>query len=339
MILSKNGMETEYKSFALRTIGSTHIVHNRLCEDYALKNETDKYSIIAVCDGHGGDDYVRSSKGSKFVAEVTESCVAELIAKVDDAMFTTEKSRETLFRQLETSIIARWNEKTMLDWVNNPLTEEEKTIISEKALKKYEEGNIQPAYGTTLATVVMTPKYWFALQIGDCRCVVIDNEGKCSQPVPWDEKCVGAETTSICDSRSIEEFRHYYSTEFPKAVFIASDGIEDSFRGEEKMYDFYKTVFDAFTDKEKSWNDAENELADYLPRMSEQGSHDDISVAGLLRISPKKGEDITVEKTSDTNSDDKAEENNSETADRNSKPNNEANDETKNKANTESVKG
>ncbi|MBQ0055216.1 MAG: protein phosphatase 2C domain-containing protein [Synergistaceae bacterium] len=295
MILIKDGQKTEFKPFAVRTIGSSHIAKNRPCEDYALKNDTETYSLIAVCDGHGGDDYVRSEKGSRFAAESAESCVAEFVAEADIEKLRTEKRRKEMFRQLETSIIARWDEKVSADWAENPLTEEEKAIISDKAKVRYENGRFQPAYGTTLITVVFTKEYWFALQIGDGRCVMLDDEDNFSQPVPWDDKCEGTATTSICDSSSINEFRSCFSEKFPKAVFIASDGVEDSFRDEEKMYAFYKAVYSSFADKEKAWETAEGELQDYLPRMSEKGSHDDISVAGILKIQAEENAAVAAD--------------------------------------------
>ena len=88
------------------------------------------------------------------------------------------------------------------------------------------------------------------------------------------------QTTSISGSDALRDFRHFYSERIPAAVFIGSDGIDDSFKNEEDMYDFYKTILYAFSITD--YAQAVEELKAYLPRLSREGSADDVSIAAWM---------------------------------------------------------
>ena len=107
-----------------------------------------------------------------------------------------------------------------------------------------------------------------------------DEAGICTQPIPWDEKCFLNKTTSICGSDALRDFRHFYSEKIPTAVFMGSDGIDDSLKNEEDMYDFYKTILYAFSISD--YTQAVDELKAYLPRLSKEGSADDVSIAAWM---------------------------------------------------------
>jgi hypothetical protein len=128
--------------------------------------------------------------------------------------------------------------------------------------------------------VVVTPSYWFGIHIGDGKCVAVNPDGRFLQPIPWDEKCFLNATTSICDSRALENFRHFYSEKLPVAVFVGSDGIDDCFKNDQQLNNLYKTILYAFTTNE--FDSALSDLRDYLPRLSAKGSGDDVSVAAVL---------------------------------------------------------
>ena len=122
---------------------------------------------------------------------------------------------------------------------------------------------------------------YFGLQIGDGKCVAIDAAGKPQQPIPWDERCFLNQTTSLCDSDAISLIRSVYTTNnLPIAVFAASDGVDDTYTTDERLYTFYQTLWKMLRDNPDK---AVTDLQDFLPKMSEQGSHDDISIAGVIR--------------------------------------------------------
>lgn len=267
------------KSFNLSAQGASHIKKNKECQDASESYFDEKMAIAIVCDGHGGDDYMRSAVGSTLAATVAKKNIINFLNAITKEQFLTKP--ENNMKNLEASIINEWNEAIYMHFAQNPFTEAELSGISEKARKKYiQDERIESAYGTTLIAVAMTKEFWFGIHIGDGKCVAVNPEGKFVQPIPWDPKCFLNATTSICDSDALERFRHFYSEKLPAAVFVGSDGIDDCFSNNEQLHNLYKTILYSFGTSE--FENAKNDLRDYLPRLSAKGSGDDVSIAAMF---------------------------------------------------------
>jgi len=243
------------------------------CQDFSTHWHSNKNAIIAVADGHGSDEHFRSDRGSRFAVEAAYECFKELLftngkKSNNSGLANYEASLETL----EKSIIAAWYEKVAQDLRADPL-----------------EDDVIAPYGTTLLAAAMTEHFWFALQIGDGKCVCLEKDsfGCCifaDQPVPWDDNCFLNKTTSLCDKNAIKLFRHYYSETLPLAVFLGSDGIDDSFpvfNNESHLSRFYQSVYNNFLKEGKK--NGELQLREILPLLTQKGSGDDVSIAGIIR--------------------------------------------------------
>lgn len=268
------------KVFHMSIQGFSHIKNDKICQDDSISYQDEDMSIAIVCDGHGGDDYVRSDIGSTLAATVALESIKQFAHTmcVDDLF----KDKDTILQQLKSSIIANWRNAVEEHAKNHPFGQEELEKISEKAKKKYANGRVHSAYGTTLIAVLITKEYWIGLQIGDGRCVAINPAGEFKQPVPVDDKCFLNATTSICDSDAINSFHHFCSRKLPIAVFVGTDGVEDSFKNDDQLHHLYRAICYGFvtTDFEK----AKNDLYAYLPNLSKKGSGDDISISAILNI-------------------------------------------------------
>lgn len=279
----------EYKSFNISQIGASHIKRGTECQDASISFSNEDYSVIIVCDGHGGDNYIRSSKGSDIAKKVAFENIKEFIENFKK-IETLEKDKEyynRLMYSLKASIISSWNEKVKDDVSKNPFTEDELNKVSEGARKRYLNGDIESAYGTTMIAVAYTENYCFAIQIGDGKCIFINSNGEFNQPVPVDDKCFLNVTTSICDKDAIDSFRHIFIEKLeehnlPVAVFIGTDGVDDSFQNDQQLYELYRTVLYSFSNTE--FEEAYKELENYIPTLSKHGSGDDISIASILDI-------------------------------------------------------
>ena len=64
-------------------------------------------------------------------------------------------------------------------------------------------------------------------------------------------------------------------------MFIASDGVDNCFAGHDKLHDFYSMIMKSFSDSSEMG--AIVELLEYLPKMSQKGSGDDISLGIILK--------------------------------------------------------
>lgn len=267
----------------MTVIGASHIKSGTVCQDCSKSREMPNSRFVVICDGHGGADYFRSDRGSRFACEAFMDCAEnpDLLKALSEIY--SEKQKKQYINQLIKSIIARWNTLVEQDIGQNPFSEDELCNISERAKRKYESGEqLQSAYGTTLIGIIMTEGFWLGVQIGDGKCVAISENGEFSQPIPWDDECFLNITTSLCDENAAQKFRFHYDRVLPAAVFVASDGIDDCFAGDERLYDFYRLTLKSF--KEADENSAVAQLSEYLPILSEKGSGDDMSVGILVNV-------------------------------------------------------
>lgn len=281
--------------------GESHIATGKVCQDYSYSKVYENGNAIAiVCDGHGGKRYFRSDIGAKIAAEVAERKVSAFIEEAGFSLlkgtpftqcvtiseqitnqdFDKTSNIERAFRQLFGSIIYEWNAQVLEHANQTPISETEKEGLEERWIKEFEsKDNLEKVYGCTLLVCAYTPWFWFAFQIGDGKCFACDENGNWNEPIPWDERCFLNKTTSICDSSAIDEFRYCYdgTGNFPIAVILGSDGIDDSFGAEENQANFYVQILKSIA---KSGIEATlSEIKSTLPQLSKIGSQDDMSIA------------------------------------------------------------
>jgi len=298
-------------TFKSRAQGFSHIKKNKVCQDAVLdySNEEIDHYYCAVSDGHGGDTYFRSDRGSKFLTEITIDALKEFNTNIKDGLFNVSfkemASKRTIideikakkdvsveitdedraFHQLFSSIISKWNDAIETDWKSNkPTTEQmlEKNVPQDYIEIFEKDKNIELAYGCTLIAVVRTPKYWFAFQLGDGKCVAFGEDAKWYEPIAYDELCQGSITTSICEPKAIDNFRYSYGNDnFPVAVFIGSDGMDDAYHDMNMLGKLYQAFIESFINK--GYDETIKVIDETLPELSRIGqAQDDMSLAGII---------------------------------------------------------
>ncbi len=278
------------------TIGASHIRNNIPCQDYGLVKEIEKYKVFTVSDGHGDPSCFRSDRGSRFICEIVTEILPQFldsILKDNNECLLFELNNE-LIKQLSTSIIGNWFCRIEEDIATDPITAEtiaeyeSKTnkSISGKIADEYKANiRVERAYGCTLIAGILTDDFLFLLHHGDGRCIVVDEDGDVVQPVPWDDRCVGSITTSCCDRDAIDSIR-YSIINLKKhnisACFLSSDGVEDSFASTDAMYSYFlDTIIFAI---DNGMSGLSEHLSQTLPDLSEMGSSDDITIAGIIDV-------------------------------------------------------
>jgi len=285
-------------------VGDSHILTGKPCQDCARSITCELYSMAIVSDGHGGERYFRSNIGSEYAVKITRDAVDSFVKEMNNSSIclfkdksftasdngvdkTNEKLSEAL-RWLFSSIICQWNIAITEHALNNDLTKWELENVEKKYLdefeckRKEEDASFEKTYGCTLMAYVQTSDYWFAFQIGDGKCVSLTKvSGKleCNKPIPWDERCFLNKTTSLCDSQAIDGFRYCYQGDgsFPIAIFLGSDGIDDTYGDEDGLYNFYVELYKIIL--QRGAKEAKKELKKTLPVISKRGSKDDMSIA------------------------------------------------------------
>lgn len=280
--------------------GESHIVTGKVCQDASYSISNDVISMAIVCDGHGGSRYFRSDVGAQLAIESIKKSVETFVHDVAKSLFvgkpftqklaiTSEVNQPVISKDTETDkVIRQLFSSIIYDWRNNilehanktPLTEDEIKTLPDEYIKEFNNNEgVEKTYGCTLMCYVCTSLYWFAFHLGDGKCIAFDDEGKWIEPIPWDERCFLNKTTSLCDSNALDEFRYCYCGDghYPIAVFLGSDGIDDSFGETENMVNFYVQILKLLA---KEGEDSVTQtLRETLPNLSKIGSKDDMSVA------------------------------------------------------------
>lgn len=275
--------------------GESHKSTDKECQDYSLtwQDEERGITIAIVCDGHGGDSYFRSATGARLAAEITLAQSRLFLSDIDASLFIScpftavgtqdtleEESRlNNVMRRLFASIYSLWRTAITEDG-QRELTEWEKEHVEPKYIDLLnDEQRIVKVYGCTLMAYVCTKDFWFAFHLGDGKMVMLDSEFKFSQPVPWDEKCFLNKTTSLCGSEPVKDFRFCMQGDgqFPIAMFLGSDGLDDTYGDGPRLNSFYGGIVKELA--LKGQEAVKTMLEEDLPQISKRGSQDDMSVA------------------------------------------------------------
>ena len=288
------------KVFNYSCLGESHKADEKPCQDASKSAVTDKgLTICIVSDGHGGEQYFRSQIGSQELVNITFEKVQEFtegmlqLNILKDTPFTqmdiSSKRPDNLpalkviddrFMQLFRAIKAEWMIHIYEHALNTPVDDREQKKVKPEYLDQLkQQRNLEKIYGATLMAYVQCSNFWFAFHLGDGKMIMFDRKGTGFEPVLWDDDCFLNKTTSICQADAIERFRYTFEGDgkFPLAVFLGSDGIDDTFTDGEPLYNFYRGVLQyIFIDGDES---VEEDLKKNLPVFSARGSRDDMSVA------------------------------------------------------------
>lgn len=274
-------------------IGYSHLKSGKPCQDASYAETSDHMSIAIVSDGHGGAIHSRSDVGAQLAIFAAQGVIE------DYPLFDWESpdKRQALFKE----IVDTWTVLTIDHYYDN-LTEQE--IAQLPLFPDVEQSirNITTLYGCTLMAACVHPNGWFAFQIGDGKCVTINRVSReasekynstqsyttlhnstqslTSEPIPTDDRCFLNMTTSLCDPNAATEFRFCGGDKdtTPVAIFLGSDGIDNSWGTDEALHNFYIEVLKHCTSAE----DVTHDLAEALPQLSQAGSQDDMSVAAIV---------------------------------------------------------
>lgn len=270
-----------FKTYSGYKAGASHIAKNMGCEDYAATYDGEKVCVAVISDGHGDKKCFRSAQGARIACDVSIRCVRKLIENSPGSCEAIRKSPDRIITELERTIIREWNYGVENDLSINPISENELNNLPEDAAEAIHSSNgLNKIYGCTLIMCVVIDGFWFGIHIGDGKCVAAMKNGLYIQPIPWDEVgCVGNRSTSICNSNSFSGFRYIYGTDIPTGLFVASDGIDESF-DESGLNRCYYTL--GYWVQTQSKKELDSKMDELLSQVTNYGSGDDVSIACIL---------------------------------------------------------
>ena len=304
-----------YKAFAVSRRGASHKRKGTECQDYSLARESNEYVLMTVCDGHGGDDYFRSARGSEFAAKAFDECVCSIFcnpdmkkALCDLSDSADENALYEMIHHLVKNVIYAWRVKIKQDVgdVGNPnFSDDEMVRVSDASKEKYRSGKrIYRAYGTTFIGACMTEKMCFGFHVGDGDLFGRNSKGEFRRMVADDPKCVGNFSTSLCGEDAYLDSRVFFclksADDFPVALFATSDGVIESYASESSYLNLLEQVFQESSSADP---DAfESEIGDVLDELSDIGSCDDMSLAGIVAADAVRSESDSGVNCDDANS-------------------------------------
>ena len=310
-------------------VGASHLRDGKPLQDSAKVLLKKGYAVFSVADGHGGERYFRSDVGSHLAVEIAERKLSELRQKIiefhDDS---NDIKWDATISSVEQNIIATWKIVVQKHFAEHPLSDEEKQLctslkiplesfaanhenvensVASAHTERTAENAIERLYGTTLISCLYIPSLsltkteksslWIAIQIGDGTCLIKKADGEINCPVPEDERLGFGMTTSLCSENAAKDFRHKYGFEKLDFICACTDGVQDSFTPDGLQHfvqDIHDNINTYGAEREQQ------ELEDFFPRLSEQGSGDDVSFAGIFvhekPANPENGTAVSAEK-------------------------------------------
>ncbi len=308
-------------TFYTRALGSSHIASNKPCQDSGKCYHKDGVSIVIVCDGHGGDSYVRSDVGSQLAANIACAKILDFIHNTPKHILVGKKGAITsiptsdprrgengkmrevsnlseseldLLRQnvqyvrasqsipeIEKLFRTLFN-RIVESWRMAIIEDLTKNPFSSKEKELVGGKRIEKAYGSTLMAAVRTSDYWFAFHIGDGKLFACNNLMQWYEPVPWDCNCFLNITTSLCDYSPVEEFRYAFDGTGNFPLAFAL-GSDGIDDSLIKPESIHKFYCNILqVFSERALEEAKSLLTTSLSTLSKRGSHDDMSVAAII---------------------------------------------------------
>lgn len=293
--------------FSVFRQGAGHKPENKPCQDYGRHFADERLKIIALSDGHGGNKYFRSQEGARIASQIAIESLQTFCQGCDLSEFLAAKNdfikqepikdgelsynnQEFVMRHLFQHICSEWHRQIREHFITNPFSKEEIAYLQSINTTDYyintngdvKDSHLPSAYGCTLMAVAATPNFWLGIHIGDGKCVAFNEDGTWYEPIPWDENCFQNLTTSL-SKQDYESFRYCIGRKQPAAIFIGSDGMDDSYQPMEALADCYGNYF-LWPMLQYGVEKLEEKLSDLLDQISTIGSKDDMSIGFIVDL-------------------------------------------------------
>lgn len=246
----------KFSVFYKSIVGYKNKIKNKSSQDY-LKFENIKDGIICcIADGHSGEFFTNSHKGSKF------ACYAaiEILKKYENEDINKMK---TLLdnKTIQVEICTRWRELVEEDIKNN--------------LPRVFKYNYFK-YGTTLLVSMIKKDYILYLKLGDGEILIKQNNDTKKVLLSYPKNIVDCLAEEKAYDKMIYKIKPYESN--ISNVIIYSDGFENSFTSYKNMVSEIDNTLINYNKNIFSKIKVEKSYEKYLNNLSEKGSLDDISI-------------------------------------------------------------
>lgn len=210
-------------------IGYSHIKDNKVCQDYSSSYSDKMCSIITCCDGHGGEAYIRSDRGSRLASRALFNSFLPLTKKNFKCLTNNDA-----INKIKLNILCEWNKLVDDDLKNNHITKKELEPLSDKSKSKLSINNIR-AYGTTFAGAMLSNNKVLVAAIGDTEVFSI-YKGKIASVFDEEDEPVANLTYSLCQDDAYDYIK-IKLLDFKKVdgIILCTDGLTSPYQSLENF--------------------------------------------------------------------------------------------------------
>ncbi|MEB3263708.1 MAG: protein phosphatase 2C domain-containing protein [Synechococcus sp.] len=271
--------------------GAAHLRRGQGSQDWAATRQLRsrdglEVQILAVADGHGGRRYERSATGSRLACETALAAAATALAEkpLGKASESLEAWRRWLAVELPQQVQTDWLTAIQRDW---------EQLRPAAAEGEPEAPAFSPLpYGTTLALVVLTPRWWGHTGLGDWDLVRVERGG--AAELLSEERAAadapGEATASLCLPGAAAlwapraTLHPLPAQEGSFSLLLSTDGIRKSCATDADFLALAAHLAQGTAPWDGEGEEPEQageppELAALLDRISREGSGDDVSLA------------------------------------------------------------
>ena len=265
-----------YYIFNKTDTGYRHLKENKPCQDFSASYQDKDRLIITCCDGHGGDIYVRSDRGSRFASQA-------IINVFSNMKYSLLKRDEKAIDNIKLSILCEWNRLVEEDLAKRPIKRREVEHLDDDKLDRIIFNKVR-VYGTTLSGAMVYKNKLVIVSIGDTEAMGV-YKGKIIKIFDDENDPVANVTYSMCQEDAFKYLNvRIMNVKDLDGIFLYTDGLSSPFA----FYDAFKEGFIKPSMRQiiQSGNPIYfNEFVSTLAK--EKGVGDDVSLAFIISSNSK----------------------------------------------------
>ena len=213
-----------YYVFNKSSIGYSHILNKKPCQDFS-SSYSDPYKTIITCsDGHGGEVYIRSHIG----ANIASSAVINVFSRIS-LRELRRTNKEELERMIKINVLCEYNRMVESSLVKDKLKRSEVAHLDEDQIFLLKD-NPSRAFGTTLTGAMVYENKLVLVGIGDSEVLLI-RKGEMIKAFDDEDEPVANITHSMCQDDAfthlnvkILDWRDY------DGVILCTDGLSSPYQ-------------------------------------------------------------------------------------------------------------
>jgi hypothetical protein len=258
-------------------IGAAHQRKGVVCQDFSLVRQLrapagQTLQLLAVADGHGGERYRYSDRGSRLACEQAAKAVQAALGTTP--IDNHHAWQRQLSHHLPAVIQDRWLRAVQRDWQQKPDAAGQPFCPS--------------LYGSTLGLVLLAPTWWGCTGLGDWDLVRVGSDGTELLSEENEQPGGGEATASLCQTEAAARWAvraQWQPIEArvapdPFSLLISTDGVRKSCATDQDFLELCSQIIPIGHGPE---------LAEGLAKISAGGSGDDLSIAVGCWGSSSKG--------------------------------------------------